>query len=48
LWDVAAGIAVTLAAGGALRLLDTDDATRHVVLCANETLLAAVEHRLFT
>jgi myo-inositol-1(or 4)-monophosphatase len=40
LWDVAAGIAFTRAAGGVVRMLDMGNNTYHVLLCSNAELLS--------
>lgn len=47
LWDVAAGVAITLAAGGAVRMDDMGNNKCHIALCANAELLENVTPILF-
>lgn len=43
LWDIAAGAAITLAAGGSMRLTVRDDDTCRIALCASDALLSFMD-----
>ncbi|MDL2316423.1 hypothetical protein LJC59_05010 [Desulfovibrio sp. OttesenSCG-928-A18] len=47
LWDIAGGIAVSLAAGGAMHLVPLEDGACRVLLCASTTLLNRAEEFFF-
>ncbi len=48
LWDVAAGVAITLAAGGDVCIHDMGDNKLHIALCANSDLLSSVSPFIFS